>query len=454
MKESNSIFNSNNNAGLPRARARYLTQALALEEESPSSIIRASIFLSIVLFVSLVYWASITQMAEVSIAPGEILPAGLIHNIQHLEGGIIASINVRNGDVMKKGDPLISLSPQSTVADLQKVKSREFYLNLQIERLNAIINNRNPSFVNAYPDEPSKLLLISQQQALFDSEIIAQRNAIRTINQQIVSKEGELVRNTNQINSLNKEVALLNEQVNIRKKLSAQGLLARTELLTTQSNLLESLRTLRNLEDSSASAASAIQEKRQLRAEVISAFIRDKKLESGDLLNQLSEVKLDILKLQDRLKRLNMTSPINGIIQALSVSNINAIVSSSEVIMRIVPIDDELIVEARLSPSDIGYIRIGQTVEVKVDSFDSSRFGSAEGIVDIISATTYLDEQQAPYYKAKIKIKRSYLGDDSSTYILIPGMTVQAHIKIGVKTLLDYLLKPISRGFDNAFHEV
>ncbi len=454
MKESNTIFNSNNNAGLPRARARYLTQALALEEESPSSIIRGSVFLSILLFVSLTYWASITKVAEISIAPGEIIPAGLIHNIQHLEGGIIETLNVRDGDVVNKGDVLLTLSPQSTLADLEKVTSREFYLNLQIERLNAVIEKREPQFINPFPNDSSKALLIEQQQALFDSEVIAHQNSIKTINQQIVAKEGELVRNTNQINSLTKEVKLLNEQVNIRKKLSAQGLLPRTELLTTQSSLLESLRTLRNLEDSSASATSAIQEKRQLRLEVIAAFIRDKKMELGELLNQLAEVKLDITKLQDRAHRLVITSPIHGIIQALTVKNINAIISSSEVIMRIVPVNDELIVEARLSPTDIGYIRTGQSAEVKVDSFDSSRFGSAEGIVDVISATTYLDENRAPYYKANIKIRHSYLGDDPSTHLLIPGMTVQANIKIGEKTLLDYLLKPISRGFNNAFHEI
>ncbi len=454
MKESNTIFNSNNNAGLPRARARYLTQALALEEESPSSIIRASIFLSIILFVSLVYWASITKVDEVSVAPGEILPAGLIHNIQHLEGGIIESILVRDGDVVNKGDLLMSLSPQSTQSDLLKVQSRQFYIELQIERLNSVIEKRLPVFVQILNSDLAKERLINQQKALYDSEIVAHENEIKTINQQIVSKEGELVRNTNQIKSINNEITLLNEQVNIRKKLSQQGLLARTELLTTQSSLLESIRTLRNLEDSSASATSAIKEKRQLRAEIIARFIRDKKMASGDLLNQLAEVKLDIAKLQNRVQRLTINSPIHGIIQALAFSNINEVVPSSQVIMRIIPIDDELVVEARLSTNDIGYIQVGQKAEVKIDSFDASRFGSAEGIIEIISATTYLDEQQAPYYKAKIKIKRTYLGDDPTTHILIPGMTVQANIKIGVKTLLDYLLKPISRGFDNAFHEV
>jgi len=454
MKESNTIFNSNNNAGLPRARARYLTQALALEEESPSSIVRGSIFLSVILFVSLTYWASITQVAEVSIAPGEIIPAGLIHNIQHLEGGIIKSINVKNGDVVKKGDELLTLSPEITQSDLTKTLEREFYLELQIERLNAIIEKRRPNFSASDETDPARSILITQQLTLFDSELISHQNEIKTINQQIVAKEGELVRNTNQIKSITKEVKLLTEQVDIRKKLSQQGLLPRTELLTTQSNLLESIRTLRNLEDSSAAATSAIAEKRRLRAEVISSYIRDKKLASGDLLNQLAEIKLDIIKSKDRVSRLTITSPIDGIIQALSVTNINAVVSSSEVIMRIVPVDDELIVEARLSTSDIGYIRTGQSVEVKVDSYDSSRFGSAKGIVDIISATTYLDEQQQPYYKANIKITKAYLGNNPNTKKLMPGMTVQGHIKIGVKTLLDYLLKPISRGFSNAFHEI
>ena len=111
MKEDSVVFHSKNNAGLPRARARYLTQAIALEEEGPSGTIRAAIFFSLFLFLALLYWSSVTEVSEVSVSTGEVLPSGLIHNIQHLEGGIVESLNVKNGDKVKKGETLLTFTP-------------------------------------------------------------------------------------------------------------------------------------------------------------------------------------------------------------------------------------------------------------------------------------------------------------------------------------------------------
>ncbi len=450
MKETAIVFNSNNNAGLPRARARYLTQAIALEEEGPSGTIRAAIFFSLVFFGAMVYWASITKVAEVTVSIGEVLPAGLIHNIQHLEGGIVETLHVKNGDTISQGDILLSLSPQATVSDLHKKEIRELTLKLQIERLQSLIEVREPNFLKITSAQHSLTL---RQQNIYESELVAQQNARKTINQQIISKQSELVRNTNQIKSIKQEIKLLAEQVKIRKQLSSKGLVARTELLSTQSKQLESMRKLRDLEDGSSFAKSAIEEKIRQRSELISNFIRDKQLESGTLLNQLAEVEQELIRLKDRVNRLRIVSPVNGIIQALTITSINEVIEPGKVIMRIVPVDDELIIEAKVPPDEIGYIRKGQPTAVKVDSYDSSRFGSVNGTVKQISASTYLDDQREPYYRAEIQLDQHYVGSNPEKLKIIPGMTVQTDIKIGSKTLLDYILRPISRGFDSAFHE-
>jgi len=450
MKESTPVFQASNNVGLPRARARYLTQAISLEEEGPAGIIRAAIYFSLTLFFVLLYWSSITDISEVAVTTGKVLPAGLIHNIQHLEGGIVESIVVKNGDTVNQGDILMTFTPPATESDFRKMRIRQLTLQLQLERLQALIESQAPDFFSITQEYDN---IVQRQQTIYDAQLLAHKYEKSTVDQQIEQKEGELVRNKNQIQSIKKEIKLLEEQVTIRERLTSNGLVARTELLVTQSNLLGSLRKLRDHEDSSAFASSAIQEKIRYRAELTANFQRDNQLEAGKLLNQLAEVKQELVRLKDRFERLKLIAPVKGIVQALGVTSINAVVEPGEVIMLIVPVDDELIVEARITPKDIGHVSINHEADIKVDSYDSARFGSVQGRVKQISATTYLDERQQPYYRAEISLNKSYVGKIPQRNRIIPGMTVQANIKIGSKTLLDYLMKPISRGFSGAFHE-
>ena len=121
--------------------------------------------------------------------------------------------------------------------------------------------------------------------------------------------------------------------------------------------------------------------------------------------------------------------------------------------MQIVPVDDDLIVESRLMPDEVGYIRPGQIADIKVDSYDSSRYGSMRGEVLQISPSTYLDENANPYYKVKVALEKTWLGEQEGQMVIIPGMTVQVNIITGSKTIMQYLLKPVTRGFQSAFSQ-
>ena len=175
--------------------------------------------------------------------------------------------------------------------------------------------------------------------------------------------------------------------------------------------------------------------------------------EAGKIISEIAEVEQTLIRLNDRATRLNVVAPVSGIVQALSINSINAVAEPGKIILRIVPMNDELIVESRIMPDDVGHVHIGQSADVKIDSYDSSRFGSIDGTVKQISATTYLDEKNNPYYRAEITLKQTWVGNNPEIMKIIPGMTVQANIETGAKSILAYLLRPISRGFDNAFSE-
>ena len=450
MKENNIVFAANTSAGLPRARAHYLNQAIQLEETTPTNIINIAIMFSAGLLVALVLWAHITQIKEVATTRGEVIPADLIHNVQHLEGGIVSEILVRNGDFVNKGQSLLRFAPPATMADLEQMSVRYASLLLEQERLHALIENRKPVFGEKGKRYPE---LATQQLTIYQAQLNSQKQKVLVIEQQIEQKKSEKQRSLNQSSIMKEEVKLLEEQVNIRKELNKTGVVARDELLTTQIQLSENLREYRQFQDNFIVAKTTLAEARQRRKDAEFQFIKDIQLEAGNILSEIAEVEQTLIRLNDRATRLNVVAPVSGIVQALAINSINAVAEPGKIILRIVPVDDELIVESRIMPDDVGHVHIGQNADVKIDSYDSSRFGSIDGTVKQISATTYLDEKNNPYYRAEITLKQTWVGDNPETMKIIPGMTVQANIETGAKSILAYLLRPISRGFDNAFGE-
>ncbi len=434
----------------PRARARFLAQAIALEEQPPSSLVRSAIYLAIGLLVAAVAWAWSTEVNEVASCRGEVIPAGLIHDIQHLDGGMVREILVRDGDRVRQGQPLLRFAPPDSQTELDQARIRKATLELQAERLQAIIEGRAPKIdpeTSSFPDLARKQLTIYQAQR--DSHA----SEVKVIEAQIQQRLTELRRQQAQVGGLKKEIVLLEEQVRIRSRGVKRKLIARTELLATQARLAEAQRELRTLRNSIAVARSAWEAARQQLLELQAGFRRDLEVEAGKVAAQLAEVEQTLIRLRTRVDRLVVRAPVDGIVQGLSITRINAVVKPGQVIMQLVPVHDELIVEARIPPDQIGHIHQGQKAVVKIDSYNPSRFGTVEGEVQRISASTYLDERRNPYYRAEIHLHENHLGDDPDRLRIIPGMTVTADITTGSKTILDYLLRPVTRGFANAFHE-
>lgn len=450
MKENNIVFAANTTAGLPRARAHYLNQAIQLEESPPKTIINIAILFSGVLLVVLLFWAHFTQIKEVAATRGEVIPADLVHNIQHLEGGIVSEILVHNGDPVNAGETLLRFAPPATMSELEQMSVRYASLLLQQERLQALIEDRNPDFGNTGNEYPN---LAKQQNLIYHAQFSSQQQKIVVINQQIEQKKSEKHRAFNQSKIMKTKVKMLEEQTSIRNKLNKTGIVARDELLKTKIQLTQNLREYREYQDDYSVAKTALAEVRQRRKDAELEFIKELQLETGQVFNELADVEQALVRLKDRANRLNVVSPVRGVVQALSVNSINAVIEPGKVILHVVPMDDELIVEARISPINVGHVHIGQSADVKIDSYESSRYGSITGKVKHISATTYLDEKNNPYYRAELTLNKAWVGDNPEIMKVIPGMTVQANIETGSKSILAYLLRPISRGFSNAFTE-
>ena len=435
---------------LPRARARFLAQAIQLEEEGISNIIKVTIYFSLLLFIAIIVWASFTTVNEMTTAQGEAVPSGYIHDIQHLEGGIISEIAVRNGDAVKQGDLLIKFAQPVSQADYEQLLVRKTTLLLTQERLLAIEQNRKPDFGKMEIQYP---VLASKEMANYFAQLKSSHSEIDVLKNQSKQRQSELRRQKNQVVSLKKEIVLLKKQVAMREKLAAKHVVSQTDLLSTKSQLASAQSQLNSVVDGISVASLAFDEAISHRKEIIATRHKEVDFEAAEVAGQLAEVKNLLTKAEDRLNRLNLYSPISGIIQGISVNSINTVVQAGSVIMQVVPVDGDLIVEARVLPKDIGHIHIDQETEVKVDSYDTGKYGHINGIVKQLSPSTYLDEKMNPYYQARIKLEKNYVGDNPDNMKVIPGMTVQVDIITGSKSILDYLLKPINRGFKNAFQE-
>ncbi len=173
----------------------------------------------------------------------------------------------------------------------------------------------------------------------------------------------------------------------------------------------------------------------------------------GAVFAELREVNQSLPKLQDRLDRLALAAPVAGVVKNLQVATIGAVLAPGQPVMEIVPIDDEMVAEVRIRPEDIGHLARGQKASVRLSSYDFARFGSLEGRLQSLSASTFESARGEPYYKGVVKLAQSHLGPEPGAMPVLPGMTLEATINTGRRSLLEYLLAPLYRSAAQAFHE-
>ncbi len=435
---------------LTRARARFLAQAIQLEEQGIGPIIKSGIYFSLFLLVAIILWAALTRVNEVTHAKGEVVPTGRIYDVQHLEGGIVSEILVRNGDQVKPGSLLIRFATPVSVADFEQLQIRKAGILLKLERIRAIEEGRQPDFSDLSKKYP---VLARQELASYYAQQESLQSELAVLKAQARQKRSELEKQKNQLKALTKERALLQKQVDMREKLAASHVISQTDLLANKSRLASIESQLKSVQGSIAVAKMAVHEADQRYQEILDKHHKENEFEVMELTGQLAEVEKSLIKAEDRVKRLELYAPIAGIVQGISITGKNAVVAPGDVILQIVPMDGDVIVEARILPQDIGHVAAGQAAEVKIDSYDASKYGFVEAEVEQISPSTYLDEKRNPYYLSRIKLAKNYLGDKPGMMKIIPGMTVQVSILTGSKTILEYLLKPVTRGFNNAFQE-
>lgn len=433
-----------------KPETQRLGQSIMLEETGPSSLLRIAILFTFVGLLSFIVWAQNAEIDEVAVASGEVIPSGTVQTLQHIDGGTITNIAIEEGEIVKQGQILIQLDPTDTVGELKQMKTQETIWHLKAKRLLA--------FANVTEIDVSDIDLrfsdqINEQLELLRSQRLDFHNQQSVLVTQIDQRKSELSILQSQIEILKEQIKPLTEQMKIREGLLKSSTLSRYDFLDSKRQYLQEKGNLNEMISKQKSGLQAISEAENRLQELNSRIRRDALDEMAIANSESLKLGEEVQRLEAALGRLNIVSPVDGVVQGMDVNSLGTVIKPGSPILSVVPIDQELIVEARIRPEDIGFLTIGQGATVKFTTYNYSRYGSVTGKLTYISATTFEDEQGESFYKAKIILDHPYVGDDPTKNLILPGMTAVADIHNGKKALLDYLLKPIHTTLTQSFRE-
>lgn len=430
------------------ADAENLLVSIRLEETPPPVTARRLIFALAGLLLLVFIWAGLTQVEEVARAPGAIAPDGDVVAVQHLEGGLVEDILVRDGERVEAGQVLVRLSPAPVQSELDQLVARRDQLQLSLWRERSIEGRRAQTM-----ESDVDALQAREQVALLDAQSDSNTRQMAVFESRIAEIETRIATLTRRLDTAREAQRIAVEERDVQESLMERGIATRDRVYAARQRALDATAEVERLESDIAIAQNQQRVAENERNE-FEAGIRTGALESSsDIVAELARVEASIGEARDRLARLAVRAPVTGVVSALSLRATNSVIGPGESILEIVPTETPLVVSAQLHPRDAGRIRVGQAASVRVAAFDHATYGALPGEVSRISATTFQTEAGQPFYRVWIALSRDYYGPEERPVRVSPGMTVEADIKNGTRSILTYLLKPVSRGWDNAFRE-
>jgi hemolysin D len=466
---------------MPPARERrekdelaFLPAALEIVETPPSPIGRAIGALLVALFCLALIWASFGHVDIVASAAGKIVPSGRVKLIQPFETGVVRAIHIHDGQSVKAGDVLIELDPTMTVADEEHIKNDLVAAQLDIARARAALSDSASPEGEFRPPAGASSALVNMQREFLAKQIEEQRAKVASLDRQRAQKEAERATVSATIQKLEASTPLIQARVDIRRYLSDKELGSRLTYLETLQQLTENDQDLvvqkSRLKEADAALAAIIETRAQADAE----FERRLFVELAEAERKAGGFADDLARAEGRTKLQSLTAPVDGVVQQLSVHTIGGVVTPAEKLAVLVPADAVLEVEATISNRDIGFVHPGQDAQIKIDTFNFTRYGLLHGRVVSVSPDAIVRETpqdrgndgakrvdnesseprgQEYIYSARISLDQTQIQVDDLVANLSPGMAVTVEIRTGSRAVISYLLSPLLRYKHNSMRE-
>ncbi len=346
---------------------------------------------------------------------------------------------------------MVRLSPKAAMSDLKQMRARLASLMAQKARIIAMIDENMADFSDI-PKEYS--VIIQGQTKLLSAQRQSFTSQIDVFNTKIDRAKASLENLLAQQEGLQQQIGYSEEEVKVKNLGYKKGLMSRLMVIAAKRDKIRAESELVRVIGSTVGARKDLHEAFNELDRLIDANKEENLRELGVITAEFSQVSEGIARLDDRVARLEIFSPVWGIVKDLKLSTVGGVVAPGSVLTEIIPLDATRRVETMISTKDIGHVRVGQGVTVKVSTYDFARYGGIEGILENISANTFDDPAGGePFYKGLVRLDKSYIGGDPKSNHILPGMSVQADIHTGAKTIMEYLLKPIFASVNQSFRE-
>lgn len=423
----------------------------ALLDDAPR-VVRVTLWAIFAFFIAMILWASLASIDEVTRGEGRAIPSSRLQKVQNLEGGIVAEVFVHEGEVVKAGAPLLRLDDTRFRSNAGETEADRLALQARIQRLTAQLNDATtltlaPEIVKEAPD------IASGEMELFASVNKRIQSELAGLNEQLIQKKQELLDFQGKASQYRRSLGLQQQEVAMSEPLVAKGAISKVEVLRLRRGVVETQGQLDSVTLAIPRAEAAIKEIESKVSETRGRY-------RSEALGQLNEARTDLSKIEasgkaisDRVNRTLVTSPVRGVVQQLLVNTIGGVIQPGNDLVEIVPLDDKLLVEAKIRPQDIAFLRPGQEATVKFTAYDYTIYGGLKGTLEQISPDTVTDKDGKSFYIIRLRTDKNHLGTDEKPLLIIPGMVASVDIITGKKTVMAYLLKPILRARAEAFRE-
>lgn len=426
----------------------------ALEEARALNAGRSGqIFLMLIalLFALFIIWASVFQIDEITRGQGQVIPSQEMQIVQSLEGGILQEIFVQEGDRVEKGQLLLKLSDLASSSEARGGAAKLYALKIMQARLDAEI--AGSEFI--VPDDlaAQNPALVDNEKSLYASRQQELQNAVSIFEDRRNKAAAAKAENEAVINKEKENLSLLQQELTAAEKMLAARAIAKTDVLRLKRTVNETKGRLAEAREKivgydaeiSALELEAKQKKDMFRTQALK--------ELGEVKTQIIAMEESLIAIGDVVDRAALRAPVDGVINAVTIKTIGGVVEPAKPLIEIVPLGDDLKINARVSPNDIAFIEEGQSVKVRISAYDSQRYGMLNGQISRIGASTMNDGEGNIYFEVEVKTEQNYLMAGAHKLPITPGMLADIDVITGRKTIIAYLMKPVLRLKDQAFRE-
>ena len=437
--------------GMNEHEKEFLPAVLEVTEMPPSHAARLLTYVIMLMFTVLILWSILGKIDIIATSAGKLMPASNIKTIQTLTDSEIEEIYVQEGQYVKEGQDLIKFNQTEVLANISRVENEIEALEIAVARLKALLTD-NPEANFSYNPEIDEYL-IKMHKDLLKSQMTEKKAQIEVLDGQILKAEKEKDTIQAELNRIEKLLPSVEERIEKKRVLVEKKLLARLTFLEQEEELIN-LQEQRNVQvkkmaETEANIESLKKQKRQYLAE----FDKNLMQELTENREQLESYQQELIKYQEALKRTVVKAPLSGYVQQLVYHTKGGVVETAKPIMNLVPEDYKLEAEVQILNKDIGFVRPEQDVEIKIDSFPFTKYGTIKGKVRNISGDAIQDEKFGLVFNARLTLLDNKIKADGQIIQLKPGMSVTAEIKTGKRRVIEYLLSPVMKYLNESMRE-